>query len=291
MVDRRKFIKLSAAAVSLPFTLTRAAVAKAQNALQLGGKGYSHFSGAELTAIPSICGQCPSHCAILGYVDEGRVVKIEGQPNSIRNQGNVCAKGQSGATKIYDPDRILYPLKRTGKRGEGKWKKISWDDALSDLSMRLKKFRDQGTPEKFVFHHGWIPTSSQKLINEIFLPTYGTASIVSQNCNKQSARRTAHELTWGSRLDNWDFDNTRFVLNFGSNVLEAHTNYVSLARRLTRSFVDRRIKMVTFDVRLSNTAAKSDLWVPVKPGTDLAIVLAMCNVVMTEKLYRGAGWS
>jgi anaerobic selenocysteine-containing dehydrogenase len=289
MVDRRKFLRLGVAAASAPLLPTGMASAEEAVVLKKGGEGYSQLSGTKLQAIPSICGQCPSRCAILGYLDEGRLVKIEGQPRSIRNQGKVCAKGQAGASKIYDPDRILYPLKRTGKRGNGQWQKISWDDALDELTGRLKKFRDEGTPEKFVFHHGWISASAEKLIDDIFLATYGTASIIKQTCHGQSARWTAHELTWGANIDNWDIDNARFVLNFGSNVLEAHTNMVSVAKRLAESAVDNRLKMVTFDVRLSNTAANSDLWLPVKPGTDLAVVLAMCNVVMSEGLNRGGG--
>lgn len=289
MVDRRKFLKLGAAAAGAPLLGATTALAEDGTPLRLGGEGYSHLSGTQLEAIPSICGQCPSRCAILGYVDEGRIVKIEGNPESIRNQGTVCAKGQAGAAKNYDPDRILYPLKRAGMRGEGKWERISWDEALEDLAIRLGKIRDEGQPERVVFHHGWISASAEKLITDIFLPTYGTASTIAQTCHRQSARRTALELTWGGRVDNWDIDKTRFVLNFGSNVLEADTNHVSLARRLALSTVDRRIKMVTFDVRLSNTAAKSDLWVPVRPGTDVAVALAMCNIVMSEGLYRGAG--
>ena len=289
MFDRRNFLKVGAAAALAPLLPVRAAYAKATELLKKGGEAYSHLSGVQLTAIPSICGQCPSRCAIIGYLDEGRVVKIEGQPESIRNQGKVCAKGQTGAQKIYDPDRILSPLRRAGKRGDGKWQKISWDEALGDLASRLKKLRDDGQPEKFVFHHGWIPASAEHLIDEIFLPAYGTASVISQTCHGQSARWTAHELTWGGREDNWDFDNTEYVLNFGSNVLEAHTNYVSLARRLGLAATDRRIRMVTFDVRLSNTAAKSDQWLPLRPGTDLAVALAMSNVIINEGLYRGAG--
>ncbi len=289
MVDRRKFLEWGAASASASLLPVRFASADEGEPMKRGGEGYSHLSGTKLTAIPSICGQCPSRCAIVGYVDETRVVKIEGQPNSIRNQGQVCAKGQSGAAKLYDSDRILTPLKRTGKRGQGEWRKISWDEALGELAGRLKKLRDEGTPEKFVFHHGWISESAEKLIDDIFLATYGTASIIRQTCQGQSARWTAHELTWGANIDNWDFDNTRFVLNFGSNVLEAHTNYVSLAKRLARATVDNRIKMVTFDVRLSNTAANSTLWQPIKPGTDLAVILAMCNVVINEELYLGKG--
>jgi len=286
MVDRRNFLKLGVAAASAP--LLPAGIASA-DPLKNGGEGYSQLSGNKLKAIPSICGQCPSRCAIIGYLEDDRLVKIEGQPTSIRNEGKVCAKGQTGTTKNYDPDRILTPLRRTGKRGEGKWEKISWDTALGDLAERLKKLRDDGTPEKFVFHHGWIPTSAEKLIDDVFLATYGTASIIRQTCLQQSARKTAQELTWGGKIDNWDFDNARYVLNFGSNVLEASTNFVSLAKRLAKSTVDNRLKMVTFDVRLTNTAANSDRWVPVKPGTDLAVALAMCNVIMSEDLYMGSG--
>lgn len=289
MVKRRDFLKFSIAAASVSLLPIRKAAASIKNTLRQGGAGYSQLSGTELTSIPSICGECPSHCSVLGFVDEGRVVKIEGNPKSIRNEGKVCAKGQSGVQKIYDPDRILSPLRRTGKRGQGKWEKISWDDALADLGGRLKKLRDEGTPEKFVFHHGSIPASAEKLIDDVFLPTYGTASVIKQGSREQSARWTAHELTWGGVADSWDFDNTKFILNFGSNVLESSTNFTSLAKRLSRSTVDNRIKMVTFDVRLSNTAANSDKWLPIKPGTDLAVVLAMCNVVMAEDLHRGRG--
>ncbi len=289
MVDRRNFLKLSFTAAGTTLLPAQTALAEDSEILKQGGEGYSQFSGNKLKAVPSICGQCPSRCAILGYLDEDRLVKIEGQPTSIRNQGKVCAKGQTGATKVYDPDRILSPLKRVGKRGEGQWKQISWDEALDDLAGRLKKFHDDGTPEKFVFHHGWISQSAEKLINDIFLATYGTASIINQTCQSQSARWSAHELTWGGNIDNWDIDNSKFVLNFGSNLLEAHTNFVSIAKRLSKSAVDNRLKMVTFDVRLSNTAANSDLWLPVKPGTDLAVVLAMCNVIMSEALYLGDG--
>jgi len=222
-------------------------------------------------------------------VEKGRLVKIEGQPSSIRTDGTLCAKGQAGVNQIYDPDRILQPLRRTGKRGEGQWEKISWDAALGELTGRLKKLRDEGHPEKFMFHHGWISASADRLINKVFLPTYGTATISDNSCLGQSARIVAHELTWGGSDDNWDFDNTRYVLNFGSNVMEAHTNHVALARRLSLGLAERNLKMITFDVRLSNTASKSHTWIQIRPGTDLAVILAMCNVVMNEGLFRGAG--
>jgi len=290
MVDRREFLKLgTATALTMPLLGTGEAQAKAPEKLKSGGEAYFHLSGTKLKAVPSTCWQCTSRCPIIGYLEDDRLVKIEGNPKSIRTNGKVCAKAQAGIDQVYDPDRILHPLRRVGKRGEGKWKQISWDEALTELAGRLKKLRDDGHPEKFMFHYGRMKGSSSKLIKSVFLATYGTGTIANHTSICEAAKWTAQELTWGKHYDNWDFDNTRFILNFGSNCLEAHTNHVPLAARLAPAMVDRGVKMVTFDVRLSNTAAKSTEWVPVKPGTDGAVVLAMCQVIIDEGLYTGAG--
>jgi anaerobic selenocysteine-containing dehydrogenase len=288
MVSRRKFLKVGAATAVTPLVSSPPAAAEAKE-LSPGGADYSYLSGTEREAVATCCALCASRCPAIGYMEHGYVVKVEGQPASIRSLGRLCAKGQASVNQVYDPDRILQPLRRVGERGAGKWKKISWEAALGELAGRLKALRDQGQPERFMFHHGWISASAEKLINRVFLSTYGTATIADNSCLGQSARQLAHTLTWGNVEDNWDFDNTQFVLNFGSNVMEAHTNHVALARRLALGLADRNLKMVTFDVRLSNTAAKSHDWIQIKPGTDLAVVLAMCHVVMSEGLFRGAG--
>jgi thiosulfate reductase/polysulfide reductase chain A len=287
MINRRNFLKLGTVTAATPLLLKKEEARATE--LAKGGKDYSFLSGAERDHVATICALCASRCAAVAFVENGYVVKVEGQPDSERTMGKLCAKGQAGHTQVYDPDRILQPLRRVGKRGEGKWEKISWDAALSDLSGRLQKLRDTGQPEKFMFHHGWISASADRLINKVFLPTYGTGTIADNSCLGQSARLMAHELTWGGHQDNWDFENTRYILNFGSNVMEAHTNHVALARRLSFALVDNNTKMVTFDVRLSNTAAKSDNWIQLRPGTDSAVILAMCHVVMVEELFRGQG--
>ncbi|MHA1552916.1 MAG: molybdopterin-dependent oxidoreductase, partial [Alphaproteobacteria bacterium] len=289
MLSRRNFLKFGTAAAATAPLVNGEAFAQAKYPIAMGGIDYDHRTGTEREAVATACALCASRCPAIGYLERGYVVKVEGQPESIRTAGRLCAKGQAGINQVYDPDRILQPLKRVGKRGAGQWEKISWDAALGELSERLMKLRDEGHPEKFMFHHGWISASAEKLINKVFLASYGTASIASNSCLGQSARQTAHELTWGGQEDSWDFDKTRFVLNFGSNVLEAHTNHVALARRLADGLADRNVKMITFDVRLSNTGAKSNTWIQINPGTDFAVVLAMCNVVMSEDLYRGDG--
>jgi len=288
MLNRRNFLQVGAS-VPLAALAGEALVRHVSAGPVVGGKDYSPNTGKERQAIPSSCWQCVTRCPNISYVEDGRLVKIEGQPNSIRTHGTMCAKGQGGVGQFSDPDRILHPMRRVGKRGEGKWKRVSWDEALTEVAERMKKLRDAGTPEKVMFHYGRMKASHSKLIKSLFLANYGTGTVGNHTSICEAAKWTGQELTWGGHYDNWDFDNTNYVLNFGSNVLESHTNHIPTAHRLIARLTEKNIRMVTFDVRLSNTAAKSSEWVPVVPGTDRAVVLAMCNVVMNEGLYKGKG--
>ncbi len=288
MLNRRKFIKLSAATAAASVAMN-GTLSQARELPVFGGKDFSPTTGKERKAVPSACLNCVTRCPNIVYVEDGRIVKIEGQPKSIRSEGKMCAKGQGGVNQSNDPDRILYPMKRVGKRGEGKWKRVSWDDALDEVAGRLKTLRDAGTPEKFMFHYGRMKSSTSKLVKTNFLGAYGTKTIGNHTSICEGGKWTAQELTWGKHYDTWDFDNTRYVLNFGANPLEAGTNHIPTSHRLIRALTTREVKMVTIDVRLSNTAAKSQEWLPVRPGGDLAVALAMCNVVMSEDLHKGRG--
>ncbi len=252
------------------------------------GMDFSPTTKKERKAIPTACWQCVSRDSMIGFVEDGRLVKLEGQPKSIRGNGHICARGQGGLTSVYDPDRILYPMKRTGPRGSGKWKRISWDEAVGELTGRIKKLRDAGTPEKFLYHYGRAKASSGKLIGGMVKAT-GSGSIGNHTGVCESAKWTAQEMTWGGHFDNWDIDNTKYMLIFGSNILETHTNHMSVAHRIMHAKVDRGVKMVTFDVRMSNTAAKSDEYIPIRQGTDMAVFLAMTKVILDKGLYKGEG--
>ncbi len=289
MFNRRNFLKLGAASATTVLAAGASLNARAAKDLPIrGNRDFSPTTGQERQMIPSACWQCVTRCANVGYVEDGRLVKIEPNMDSIRTEGTLCSKGQGGINQTYDPDRILYPMKRVGARGEGKWKRISWDEALDEIAARMKKNLDAGTPEKVVYHYGRAKASHSKTIGGFF-KAYGTASIGNHTSICEGGKWSAQEMTWGGHYDNWDFDNTKFVLNFGSNFLETHTNHIPVAHRMLWAMANRGVEMVTFDVRMSNTAAKSREWVAVKPGTDLAVILAMINVVMSEGLYKGDG--
>ncbi len=293
-ITRRKFMK--GCGIAAATATVGGGVAERAEAMELaeGGKDFSPETNVERKVIPSACWQCVARDTILCYVENGRLVKIEGNPESIRNRGRICSKGQAGISQLYNPDRILYPMKRLGKRGEGKWDRISWDEAL-DLLVNggeiagskvkgLKALREEGTPEKFMFHYGRMKGSDSAIIKKAFLPAYGTKTIGGHTAICEGAKWVAQELTWGKHYDVNDVEHSNMILNFGCNFFETHTSHIQLAQRAINA-LQRGVKLVTFDVRLSNTASKSDEWIPIRPGTDGAVALAMCNVIMREGLY------
>ncbi|NQT92188.1 MAG: molybdopterin-dependent oxidoreductase, partial [Lentisphaerae bacterium] len=252
-------------------------------------KGYSPKTGEERVSIPSACWQCVARDGIVCHVEDGRLEHIEGNPKLLRSNGKLCSRGQGGVGQVYDPDRLLFPMRRVAgtERGAGQWERISWDDAMAELSQKLQATRESD-PKKLFFHYGRMKASSSKLVKDYFLYGYGTKSYAGHTAICESAKWTAQELVWGKHYDVNDVEKSNYILNFGSNPLNAHTNHLALSQRLAKS-VAGGTPLYTFDVRLSNTAARSTEWLPIKPGTDLAVVLAILNHILANDLAPQAG--
>lgn len=262
-----------------------------------GRDGEGKPSGRLRKAVPSSCLQCVAICGILGFNQDGHIVKIEGNPYSPNNRGMVCAKSQAGLNQVYDPDRLLYPLVRVGKRGEGKWKRISMKEAL-DLAAfggviagrkveGLKAIYESDKPEQFMFHYGRsrIGGAVTQFVNNAF----GSKTVGNHTSICETAKWLGNELTMGKHYDVNDVEHSKCILIFGANVLESHTSHSYFAQRL----IDAKAagaKIITFDVRLSNTAACSSEWVPIRPGTDLAVILAMTNIVLNDASLHDAAF-
>ncbi|OHC77215.1 MAG: DMSO reductase [Rhodospirillales bacterium RIFCSPLOWO2_12_FULL_58_28] len=285
--NRRNFMTLAAAGGAA----LAAGAGGGQNALagtvklQGGGRDFSPATGKERKAVPSTCWQCVTRDSIMGYVEDGRLMKLEGHPDSIRTLGKLCARGQAGVNQVYFPDRILHPLQRVGKRGEHKWKRITWDAALDLVASKLKPLRDAGTPELFMYHYGRHKASQAKTMYD-FMNAYGTKTIGTHTSVCEASKWVGQESLWGGMYDNWDYDKTDYVVMFGSNNFECHTNHIPTSQRLIRAMVDRKVPLYTFDVRLTNTAAKATEWIPINVGHDGLVMLAMCNVIMNEGLFK-----
>ncbi|MBI2915099.1 MAG: molybdopterin-dependent oxidoreductase [Firmicutes bacterium] len=281
-LTRRDFLKLGTAGAALLMAGGNwNSLARAME-LAEGGRSPSNTANKTRGRIPSSCLQCVAVCGIVGFVENGRLVKIEGNPEHPNSRGRLCARGQAGINQVYDPERILYPFKRAGKRGEGKWIRVSWEEALDEVASKLREVRESGKPEEFMFHYGrnrasWTTTR--------FTDGFGTKTVAGHTAICETAKWVAQELTWGVSYDVNDVANSKYILNFGSNIYEAHTSHNYFLQRLIDGRVENGAKLVTFDVRLSHTAGRSDEWFPVKPGTDGLVALAMANVIMQEGLY------
>ena len=231
-----------------------------------------------VTKVPGMCQLCSTICGTIGYVKEGRLIKIEGNPKDPNSRGYLCARGHAGLNHLYHPERLLYPLKRTGKRGEGKWKRVSWDEALEEIAEKLKAIRDSGSPEKFAFHQG---RQRSKDALKRFLDAFGTKTQLSHRSLCSGNRRAANlTFLWESDWDLNDVEHSKYILNFGSNAFEAHQGHVPFASRIQNGRFENGAKLVTFDVRLSNTAGGSDEVFFPFPGTDGAIALAMAHSIL-----------
>ena len=180
------------------------------------------YRGAK--TVPGMCQLCSTVCGIVGHVKDGRLLKLEGNPNDPNSRGHLCARGQAGLNHQYHPERLLYPLRRVGARGEGKWKRITWDEALDEIAERLKQVRVSGRLEEFAFHQG--RQRSRDALKR-FLDAFGTKTQLSHRSLCSGNRRAANlAYLWESDWDLNDVEHSKYILNFGSNAFEAHQGHV-----------------------------------------------------------------
>ena len=242
------------------------------------GKGRLQNDYSKAIIKKGVCLNCSTVCGIQGYIIDGKLVKVGGNPEDPNNGKSLCAKGQSGPTINNYPERLLYPLKRIGKRGEGKWQRISWDEAYTEIASRIRKAVDEGKPEEVAIHIG-----RSRLAEEMnrFLNAIGSPSLFNHRAICSSNKRAANYVSLGETdWESVDFERSKYILNFGTNFYEAHQGAIHAAKRIIKGRYDNGAKLVTFDVRMSNTAGRSDEWFAPIPGSDGAVALAMCHAIM-----------
>ncbi|MFD2922795.1 molybdopterin-containing oxidoreductase family protein [Halobacillus naozhouensis] len=233
--------------------------------------------------IPTMCLNCSTVCGMIAKVEDGEIRKLEGNSLDPNSGGKLCAKGQAAINMVEDPDRILYPMRRSGPRGSGKWERISWDEAIKAITQQFRTLRKQKRPEEMVLLYGRDRTNG---FLERFTHAFGTPNKLGHrglcSLNKRMAIRTViGDTDW----DTPDFSNSHYILNFGSNFYEAHQGHVGMLARVSEA-KRNGARLVTFDVRLSNTAAQSDEWLPIFPGTDGLVALAIGHVILRDRLQN-----
>ena len=226
----------------------------------------------------SACEMCRNQCPIAVQVKNGKVVKVDGHPNDPAMGGTLCARGQAGPSLLYDPQRIKKPMIRTGARGEGKFKEVSWDEAYQYISDQLKKVIDKSGSES-------VALSSRKGPHDLFFRTIGqgigTPNIFSHEATCPMTRSVALDTTFGTEGISADYGNTKYLISLSRNWLEGI--HVPQAKGVMKA-LNNGAKLVVLDPRFSVSASKGE-WMPIKATTELAFVMAMANIMINENLY------
>jgi anaerobic selenocysteine-containing dehydrogenase len=233
--------------------------------------------------IPSICFNCESACGILAYVDKEtlEVRKIEGNPVHPGSRGRTCAKGVVTPNQLEDPDRVLYPLKRTGARGAGEWKRVTWDEALDDLGGRIRRALMEGRQREIMYHVG--RPGEDGYANRV-VQAWGLDGHNSHTNVCSASARLGHFLWTGADRPSPDYANAKTILLLSSHLESGHY-FNPHAQRIIEG-KSRGARLIVIDPRLSNTSAKADLWLPANPGTEAALLLAIARNLVATKRYN-----
>lgn len=284
-VSRRSFLKVTGAAAGA------AALSTA------GLSGLRRIGSAEtvpsVKSVPTACVMCPSECGLRVNLSDGVVSAIYGNPYVPYNDGVVCAKGASGAQMVYSPYRIKYPMLRVGERGEGKFKRISWDEALDIMAKKLVDIKKRYGPEAVIMDAGDV--TDRDTYWRLFF-AFGTPHCTEHGSICDTPRRHGPKLMFGGKrvepdimrplllrqpdgsLKNDYSYKTKLIIYVGWNPFTAtRINYES------RGTVEAKLagaRIVVVDPALSNTAAKADQWLPIRPGTDADLFAAMLRYIL-----------
>lgn len=229
----------------------------------------------------AFCHVCPFRCPIEVYVKDGKVVYTRGNPDNPNTKGKRCVKGLASIWFAYDPDRLKYPLMRVGERGEGKFKKITWDEAFTIIAEKLKEIKEKYGPESVVsMDHGQGCVSFYR---SFLYFLYGSPNLYDHTAACDMTFDTACITLFGTFWAMEDYANTKYLILWGKEPLES-PRIIGFLQGLMDA-KDKGAKLVVVNPRLSKTAEKADEWIPIRPGTDAAMALAMAKYIIDEGLY------
>lgn len=232
----------------------------------------------ETQVFKTACMLCFMTCGINAYVNDGKLIRVEGMPEHPLNRGLLCPRGLALPDYIYSPDRLKYPMKKT-KRG---WSRISWDEALDDVGGSLERISEEYGPDSVAFSVGSIGAENIEIsaFAQRFRGLYGTPNFFSIEAHCFRSRIMARLLTFGTYpLE--DPENSEVIILWGHN---PDASEPPLASKIHEA-LDRGLKLVVIDPRRISLARRG-IHIPLRPGTDCALALAMMNVIINEELFN-----
>ena len=232
--------------------------------------------------VPTTCFNCESACGLLAFVDKesGQVAKLEGNPHHPGSRGRNCAKGPATINQLKDTERILHPMRRKGARGSGEWEKITWDEALDEISSKIRASLKTGAKDKVVYHVG--RPGHEGYTNRV-LKAWGVDGHNSHTNICSAGARTGYALWHKHDRPSPDHANAKVILLTSSHLETGHY-FNPHAQRILEGMMDGA-KLIVIDPRLSNTAAMADHWVPTWPGSEPALFLSWAKMILDQGTY------
>lgn len=266
-ISRRSFLKMAAAtgaAAALPL------------GLNIDAKAYAEdMKAGEVTRIPSLCNGCSSYCGVWAYVKNGRLWKIEGNHTHMKSRGSLCARGHGVALNVYDPGRVTQPMKRVG---ENEFQPITWETAFQEIGEKLRQIVEEHGGDKVLWAcHGGKETYAQK-----FLDIIGSDNYLTHYTTCFTAKTNIWDKMCGG-MYNSDFDHAQYMLFAGRNY--AGGIIPAAMKRITEAKANGA-KLVVVDPRFCELATIADEWIPIRPGTDLALFIGIAHTLVVENLYN-----
>ena len=272
-LSRRRFLKLSAGTISL------AAAGYALSARELKAPAEKKRG---IQKIPTYCDICFWKCGAIAYLKDGELWKVEGNPDDPLSRGRLCPRGTGGVGAHTDPDRLRAPLIRKQQRGEEIWQEVTWDEALSYIAEKMQTIKAAYGPEAVaLFSHGIGGNFLKHTIKAFGSPNITAPSFA--QC--RGPRDVGFRLTFGedvSSPERTDIKNAKCLVLIGSHLGENMHN--SQVQEFADA-IENRASIIVVDPRYSVAASKAKYYLPIKAGTDLALILAWMNVIVKEGLY------
>ncbi|MEZ4741419.1 MAG: molybdopterin-dependent oxidoreductase [Bdellovibrionota bacterium] len=249
--------------------------------IEYDAKAWPQKISRHYSLVPTICFNCESGCGLLAYVDKKtfEIRKFEGNPLHPGSRGRNCAKGPATHNQIYDPERILYPLKRVGKRGEGKWRRVPWDEVLEDVGAQMRESRLK-RKDGIMYHVG---RPGEDHYTNRCIQSWGVDGHNSHTNICSAAARLGYSLWTGEDRPSPDYANANTILLISSHLETGHY-FNPHAQRIIEAQM-AGAKIITMDPRLSNTASKSDVWLPTWPGSETIVLLSIAYYLIENELY------
>ncbi|MGE4457276.1 MAG: molybdopterin-dependent oxidoreductase, partial [Arcobacteraceae bacterium] len=281
-ISRRKFLQGTVALTIIGSTATTTSLFSKDKQGELKITTKTGETADRL--VPTLCEMCVNKCAAIARVENGVVTKLDPNPYFPKSRNMLCARGNAGIQALYDPDRLKYPLIRVGEKGEGKFKRVTWDEAYEYIKEQTVKILDEEEDNRssFLFCAG---EGMAEHTFKTFYQGFGSSNWLNHSSICLQTVASAYGLTVGT-YPQADLENATYVILAGANRAEAIVTPDTMDLFKNVKSKNNAAKLICVDPRFTNTAAKADKWLPIKPGTDLAFVLALTHVTISEELYN-----